>query len=193
MKGLVMADQEDKSNTPPASEDSKEDKTPPKEDPKDKGTEEKKDDDNQNSSSDDQSNDGDSSSDDDTSDSDGGSDNSDDQGGFGSDDGFGSSDEEEVSVGEEARKLIKADEAEKALGITASFESIADYMERHPALNKRQEYMLYLNVRASLAGVDSKASNVFPCLENYEQNGVFTLTSKHLRDRAETLKKNFGF
>lgn len=89
----------------------------------------------------------------------------------------------------EAQKLVAAEEAEQALGVSVSLEAIADFMDRHPQPTKAQQYLLYLNVRSAVAGTGHRANQVFPCLESYEESADFKLTPKIIRDRVNLIKQ----
>lgn len=102
------------------------------------------------------------------------------------------SNEEEVTVEDEAQKMVASEEAEKALGVSASLEAIADYMDNHPDLSKYGQFIVYQSVRLSLAGTGTKASKAFPCLLSYEEKGQFELKGPEVRQRARALKANFG-
>ncbi len=100
-------------------------------------------------------------------------------------------DSDEVDSEQAANTELAAYEAERALSVAASFESIATYIDRRPVLKRIEEYLIYQNIRTTLSGSGYKPSNVLPSLESYEQDGLFILNSAELRIKAAELKKMF--
>lgn len=90
-----------------------------------------------------------------------------------------------------AQQLVEAEEAEKALGISTSLESIADYMDRNPRDSSLKSFVIYSSIRATLAGSRTTAVKVFPALEAYEQEGNFTLTANEIRQRAQRVRQQY--
>lgn len=103
-----------------------------------------------------------------------------------SEDDFDQDDPQDV-----AQQFVKAEEAEKALGISASLESIAGYMDRNPSLSTLQQFTVYQSIRATLSGTRTTPVKVFPSLESFEQEGQFNLTSEEIRKRAQVVRQQY--
>lgn len=90
-----------------------------------------------------------------------------------------------------ARQFVEVEEAEKALGVSTSLESIASYMDRNPTLSALQQFTVYQSIRATLSGTRTTPSKVFPSLESYEQEGQFNLTASEIRKRAQAVRQKY--